>query len=412
MGSRRGLARGFARACALALSCALLCAASALAAKPRLIADLNTAPGEGSSPTGFAGVGKFALFAAADSGIDAELWRTNGKASGTRLVKRIRPGSDPSNPHGFARLGKRILFAADDGAHGMELWRTDGTKRGTKLVRDINPGPGDALASYELTGVKLKGRLIFAASSGGVRQLWSTDGTKRGTRRIAPVEVISAVPPVRLGRHVYFSGTDSRGNELWRTDGTKRGTKLVKNIGPGPADGGPEELTKVGKLLVFKADDGTHGDELWRTRGTGKTTRLVKDVVTGPDPFQAYQFVAFGKRAFFQGDDGAHGFEPWVTDGTAKGTRMVRDINPAGSSMIYFSDPTRFAGRVVFSATDSSAPDDYELWVTDGKPNGTRKFELNPSGSSLPYSFTPVGRSLFFTADNGSAGFEPWIWRP
>ncbi|MFL5140564.1 MAG: ELWxxDGT repeat protein [Microvirga sp.] len=45
------------------------------------------------------------------------------------------------------------LFTVDDGVHGRELWRTDGTATGTFLVKDILPGSvGSGLGSLTKVG--------------------------------------------------------------------------------------------------------------------------------------------------------------------------------------------------------------------------------------------------------------------
>jgi ELWxxDGT repeat protein len=62
-----------------------------------------------------------------------ELWKSDGTAANTVLVKDIRPGPTGSNPAFFAVLGNSLFFAADDGEHGYELW--DPKVRRARIVR-------------------------------------------------------------------------------------------------------------------------------------------------------------------------------------------------------------------------------------------------------------------------------------
>ena len=148
------------------------------------------------------------------------LWRSDGTAAGTRLVKNLSPsrGEYGVLPPLLTPVGDTLFFRADDGAHGSELWKTDGTAEGTVMVEDIAPGPANSQPS------------AFAAFDG---KLW-------------------------------FAATDGvHGLELWVSDGTAAGTRLAEDIFPGPAPSAPEQLTVVPGKLFFSANDGVHGRELW-----------------------------------------------------------------------------------------------------------------------------------------------------
>ena len=97
------------------------------------------------------------------SSSDAELWRSDGTESGTRLVKDINPGGNSFPDRLFGNSGA-VYFAADDGTHGAELWRSDGTEAGTVLIGDLRPGPaGSAPADVVVVA---DGAIVFTADDG------------------------------------------------------------------------------------------------------------------------------------------------------------------------------------------------------------------------------------------------------
>ena len=49
---------------------------------------------------------------------------------------------------GLTVFNGALYFKADDGSTGSELWKTDGTAAGTVMVKDINSGAGDSYPSY------------------------------------------------------------------------------------------------------------------------------------------------------------------------------------------------------------------------------------------------------------------------
>src|SRR5215510_16063544 len=84
-------------------------------------------------------------------------------------------GSDPS---WLTNLNGTLFFTADDGSTGQELWKSDGTAAGTTLVKDILPGPGTYYPRF-LTNVN--GLLFFVTDGANGSELWKSDGTAVGT---------------------------------------------------------------------------------------------------------------------------------------------------------------------------------------------------------------------------------------
>jgi large repetitive protein len=407
--------------------------------------------------------GKFYFFS--DDGVHGrELWRSDGTALGTYLIRDLCPGTCGSrfpNWNDLAPLGDRVVFAADDGVHGVELWVTDGTALGTHLVADLRPGyasafiqtltaaggqvfftalrdeetsalwrtDGTAKGTYPITppgpGVSFAPTSIHPgpgflylcnASWAGQSGLWRSDGSPAGTTFVAAVDCwqnsigkrgTMLVSPDGL---LYFQGqVESPGPvdpELWRSDGTSAGTWRVKDIAPGDNGSWPSGLVFFGGELLFTAE-GLSGTELWRSDGTEAGTTPI------PLPDDGHPFSGWGGswtiaagRYFFVATDESHGAEPWVYDGLM--ASRVADLVPGPDSSIIASFPNYFVpffedfgSEALFSATDGVFGT--ELWRTDGTAAGTvRISDIAPGPAS-------VHLPIFWGGLESSLGGRPMV---
>jgi ELWxxDGT repeat protein len=82
-------------------------------------------------------VGSTLFFTASDASHGNELWKSDGTAASTVMVKDINPGSGASSPMYLTAVGGTLFFSATDGVHGPELWKSEGTAAGTVMVNDI-----------------------------------------------------------------------------------------------------------------------------------------------------------------------------------------------------------------------------------------------------------------------------------
>jgi ELWxxDGT repeat protein len=370
------------------------------AAGTTLVHDINPGPGEG---TRWAYAHNGRLFLVADDGVHGfELWISDGTAAGTAMVTDILTGSAGAlelNYDGMAALGDTVFFAANDGVHGRELWRTDGTAAGTAMVKAVDTGSDWGVSYLTVMG----DRLFFLANSAGGPdgyRLWRSDGTAAGTIQVSDLRNPEQL--VVAGNRLYFAAHDSAdnfsiwsidtsattasfegiveygepgpyvylfsvanllykdfggparwegrlvtpnwtlqfrvapwmyldpynftevsgdvffayGGELWRSAGGTGQPAQVYDINPGEASSHPSSLINVNDRLYFVADDGVHGREFWRHDPATGQTNLVADILPGTaslDPFHPY---SNGSMVFFTGTDAEHGRELWVVPGT------------------------------------------------------------------------------------------------
>jgi ELWxxDGT repeat protein len=205
------------------------------------------------------------------------LWRTNG--TGAVLLRELGFGGGDAS---FTQVGDLLFFVANDFEHGTELWRTDGTAGGTILLRDIVQGTNSSEPSI-LTAAN--GLLFFTARDAEHgRELWRSDGTADGTILVRDIKdgKDSSDPSSLLaaGGRLFFAASDGEhGTELWESDGTAGGTRMVQDLAPGAPSSTPQELTVMNDLLFFSADDGFSGREPWSYPLSGPSSCLPSDEV-------------------------------------------------------------------------------------------------------------------------------------
>jgi len=356
-----------------------------------------------------------------------ELWRSDGTAAGTSIVKDIYPGTTGSDPQDFHEINGTLYFTATSPTSGRELWKTDGTTAGTVIVKDIKAG--------STGGFEYASQYYYYYHS--FNPIWI-----QGNTFYFVALDYSTVPN---------GSTPSNNYELWKSDGTTAGTVLVKDINSnGSLGSDPQDFHVINGTLYFTATTNAEGRELWKTDGTNAGTSIVKDIKTGAtggfeyasqyyyyyysfNPVwiqgNTFYFVALDYSTVPNGSTPSNNYELWKSDGTTAGTVLVKDINSNGS---LGSDPQDFHvinGTLYFTATTNA--EGRELWKTDGTNAGTTIVKDIKAGSTggfeyasqyyyYYYSFNPVwiqGNTFYFvaldysTVPNGSTpsnNYELW----
>ncbi len=372
-----------------------------------LVRDIRPGSG-GSAPRSLTRVGKQLYFSANDGSHGRELWVSDGTSKGTRLVKDLTTGTQGSGELQIVGLGGSAYFSRQY----QDLWRTNGTAATTRIVRmfkDIDLG-GSAV---------MRSKLYFSADGA----LLKTDGTGSGTRRISP-KWLDVAGLTRFGRHLFWAGaiyplaaasTVDTGPglfppSLWWTDGTRSGTGKIGAINA------TEPFAVLGGAVYFDGWTNGSGVRLYRSDGTrAGTGKIVPRVAPLPEMQKhvGSLWTTTSSRSLPWRD------ELWVSDATAAGTFLVR----GGTAGWFTSDDTLESigldGRLWFAAGPGEDDGtewkllDHELWSSDGTTAGTiEAVDINPTGSSDPRDFVKLGDALLFGANDGEHGRELWMVTP
>ena len=351
-----------------------------------------------------------------------ELWRTNGTATGTYMVKDITTGTDYYDtplsgfPEYFSAFDGKVYFRATDGNHGFELWRTDGTEEGTSMVKDIYTGSSGSLNPTSTTKFCVyKDELYFAAKANSDRglELWKTDGTEVGTvlvKDILSEDGKSSYPKelIVFNDLLFFvAKTNNNNYEIWSTDGSAANTIPLSNL---PAEQKPktEEMMVFKDMLIFKGQL-DNGLELWKTDGTESGTMEIKDINPGTGWGAPYgdKMVELNGELFFKGETEELGYELWKTDGTEAGTVLVKDIN-SGTNSSTPSFLCVYDNKVFFAAENSDSGT--QLWASDGTDDGTVLYYGHSDNGTWSPRDLLVNNNRFYFTLNTSAYGQPYLY--
>lgn len=349
------------------------------------------------------------VYFAADNGVTGnELWRTNGTAAGTTLVKDFdtAPAGADGDPSGFRVVGNRLFFnvgSSDLGGGAAVVYYVEPT--GTPVPAQLpNTDPANGVLIGSVNGSVLLRQLENGNGNYGLYALGQSGSTFAD---IDPgTDNVSSEPVGVMGGFAYLTKTPvgpNGGAELYRTNGAS--VSLVKDIDvTAPAAGSsPFDFVATGNRVFFEADDGVNGTELWVTDGSGPGTQLVKQHRPGPTSTSITpDKVAVGNTLYYVPNDPTTGAEPWRTDGTLAGTAVVKDIVPGTGANFGAATLFAFGSKALFVRGS-------DVFVSNGTPSGTVKV-ATVDADGLQARFLAVsGSRAYFRG--GSDPVKGAVWR-
>lgn len=177
--------------------------------------------------------------------------------------------------------------------------------------------------------------------------------------------------------------------------------QMVMDINVGEQSSNPDNLVDVNGVLYFSAYTINEGYELWKSDGTEAGTVMVKDIATGTLGSLPTLLTNVNGILFFAAYTANGENELWKSDGTSAGTVIVKDINP-NSGIYGGADPYKLInvnGTLFFTAVDGTVGYNRELWKSDGTIAGTVMVKnIDPTSGSYPENFININGTLFFSA--------------
>ena len=294
--------------------------------------------------------------------------------------------------------------------YGDKLYASDGTKSGSSILASYSYGSSSnkivvnnnknyaLLINYVGYDYKLQQSILNVSSINGSSQAPELLGS--GVSEFAKI--------LNVGDKIVITDTFNSDYKALITDGTVSGTISLPDLPEGIIDSNAQTIW----ASYYTAPYGTELFKISLTDSSPALT-LVKDINPDSSAFSDLDGAIFSNgKLIFRANTSEIGSEPWFSDGNSAGTTFI-DLYP-GANSSYPGDFTRFANKVVFSATVSNWVKDTdsisvgrELVVTDGTVSGTNILDISPGiNSSNPVIYGEIDGLLYFAAHStGGLGF-------
>ncbi len=361
----------------------------------------------------------FLVYSVNQSGVSATPLSMDIPDTVLKMVANInKTGSIHANPHSFHVWNSKLYFSADNGVLGAELWEYDGISSPT-LAADIWGGVNPSMTPIQKM-LEFNSKLYFSACD-------ITNGCELREYDGSSVTLVSDIDsgPTELTLYdgkMYFGACDGTNEcELWFWDLTgtypiSPGANLgvvTDIVGSGPSNANIKELTVFNGKMYFSASDqdglNNVGNEIWWYDGSSYASLNIR---ASSDSSSPEGITIYNNRLIFGADDGGFGREVWFYDGQTSPTptwpgnyALVADIH-TGSSTDH-SDPKGFTvynSKLYFSATNGTAGE--ELWVYDGSSTYMVADIEGGATGSMPSGFTEYKGMLLFSAKTSGYGTE------
>ena len=345
---------------------------------------------QGSNPSGFIIFKNTLFFTAFTKNEGTELWKTDGTEAGTVLVKDIHFAANSGNPLKLTNCGDFLIFSATDSINGTEIWKSDGTMAGTSILANLTPGAGSSVVEEIVYAPSFfSAGIFFSVKNNGVAytRIYSTSYNYVGTPTLSsPTLVVSATGTLNTNYTnslcwynfgLYFSNL---GQRLYKYDGTN--ITNIKTFGGGVS---AAPVTLFNGKMYFAQQSITNGTELWQSDGTTAGTVMLKDIYAGANSSNPYGFIVGNTQLYFIAIDGVGSNAVWKTDGTAAGTVKASNNNISNEKGLIAVD------------------NDILYFQTGGTNSYFRLHKYDPVTNITTRLKDPLPTYTFYTANYGAA---------